>query len=83
MVEQYIKGELQPQLKSEPIPDSQDGSVYKLVGKEFDKVIFDDAKDVFVEFYASWCGHCKRLAPIWDSLGDHFSDVKDQLTMLV
>jgi protein disulfide-isomerase A1 len=82
MVEKYVKGELEPQLKSEPIPDSQDDSVYKLVGKEFDKVIFDDAKDVFVEFYASWCGHCKRLAPIWDSLGDHFSDVKDQLTIV-
>ena len=53
-VEQYLGGKLQPQLKSEPIPDTQDESVYTLVGKNFEDVVFDDTKDVFIEFYASW-----------------------------
>ncbi|KAI0677617.1 protein disulfide isomerase [Trametes maxima] len=81
MVAKYLDGDLEPQLKSQPIPESQDESVYNLVGKEFEQVVFDDEKDVFVEFYASWCGHCKRLKPTWDSVGDRFSDVKDRITI--
>jgi len=79
MVAEYLDGKLTPKLKSQPIPESQDESVFVLVGDQFEEVAFDDSKDVFVEFYATWCGHCKRLKPIWDSLGDHFADVKDQL----
>ena len=53
-VRQYLNGELQPQLKSEPVPATQDEPVYVLVGKNFEEVVYDDKKDVFVEFYASW-----------------------------
>lgn len=53
-VERYIAGKLEPELKSAPIPETQDDSTYTLVGKNFDEIVFDDKKDVFIEFYASW-----------------------------
>ncbi|KZT74384.1 protein disulfide isomerase [Daedalea quercina L-15889] len=81
MVQQYLDGKLEPQLKSQPIPATQDESVFSLVSKQFEEVVFDDEKDVFVEFYASWCGHCKRLKPTWDQLGDRYAAVKDRITI--
>ncbi|TBU32775.1 disulfide isomerase [Dichomitus squalens] len=77
----FLDNKLQPELKSQPIPDVQDEPVFNLVGKQFEEVIFDDDRDVFVEFYASWCGHCKRLKPTWDQLGEHFAELRDRVTI--
>lgn len=41
-----------------------------VVGKNFDEIVNDDSKDVLLEFYAPWCGHCKALAPKYDELGE-------------
>lgn len=71
-VEQYHAGELEAFVKSEPIPESNDAGVFVLVGKQYDEIVANRDRDVFVEYYAPWCGHCKKLAPTWDELGEKY-----------
>lgn len=45
--------------------------------KNFDDIVFKSGKNSLVEFYASWCGHCKNLAPKYEELADVYSKSKD------
>ncbi|KAK7086825.1 Protein disulfide-isomerase A3 [Halocaridina rubra] len=70
---QLKAGEIEPYLKSEEIPE-QTGPVTIAVAKNFDEVVTNTEKDVLIEFYAPWCGHCKKLAPTFDELGEKMKD---------
>lgn len=66
----FFAGTLKAHLKSEEL-DAADttGDVTILKGKSFNELVMDNTKDVLVKFYAPWCGHCKKLAPVWEELG--------------
>ncbi|KAK7880689.1 hypothetical protein WMY93_032687 [Mugilogobius chulae] len=46
-----------------------------LVAENFDSIVNDDSKDVLIEFYAPWCGHCKNLEPKYNELGESFPTI--------
>lgn len=80
-VDDFIAGKVEPSIKSEPIPESQDGPVAVVVAKNYKEIVLDNDKDVLLEFYAPWCGHCKALAPKYEELGALYSS--DELSKLV
>merc|ERR1712059_139405 len=67
---QLEAGNLEPYLKSESVPDNSANAVKVAVAKNFEELVTKNEKDVLVEFYAPWCGHCKKLTPIFDELGE-------------
>lgn len=54
------------------MPKNNKGPVKVVVGKTFDEIVMDSKKDVLIEFYAPWCGHCKKLEPDYLALGKKY-----------
>ncbi len=82
-VDEFVAGKVEPSIKSEPIPESNDGPVAVVVAKNYNDIVLDDTKDVLLEFYAPWCGHCKALAPKYEELGSLYanSEFKDKIVI--
>jgi len=69
-------------VKSEPVPTAQDGPVLVAVGRNFREKVYGPLSNgyaVMVEVYAPWCGHCKELAPIYESFAQQMKDEKRKI----
>ncbi|XP_015709697.1 protein disulfide-isomerase A4 [Coturnix japonica] len=73
----FKKGKLKHIVKSQPVPKNNKGPVKVVVGKTFDTIVMDPKNDVLIEFYAPWCGHCKKLEPVYTELGKKYKNEKN------
>ncbi|KAL4588382.1 hypothetical protein LXL04_001266 [Taraxacum kok-saghyz] len=70
---EYVNSEGGTNVKIASVPTS----VVVLNSDNFDEIVLNSKKDVLVEFYAPWCGHCKSLAPTYESLAAAFKNEED------
>ncbi|XP_075384220.1 protein disulfide-isomerase-like protein of the testis [Tenrec ecaudatus] len=71
----FLTNKAKKHQSSEEIPEYWDqGPVKQLVGKNFNRVVFDKKKDVFVMFYAPWSEQCKALYPLLEELGRKYQN---------
>lgn len=65
---EFVNSEGGTNVKIAAVPSN----VVVLTSDNFDEIVLDEAKDVLVEFYAPWCGHCKNLAPTYEKVATAF-----------
>ena len=70
-VEAFVKHWRQGKLSAEKDP------VTAVTSDTFDSIVINNEKDVLVEFYAPWCGHCKALAPEYKLVAQHYAQDDD------
>lgn len=48
----------------------------KLTKKNYDEIVKNSDKPVLIDFWATWCGPCKMIAPIIEDIANERTDIK-------
>ena len=80
-VEDWENKKLKPHLKTAEEPKDNNGDVFIVVGKTFERDVIKNDKDVMLLFYAPWCGHCKALHPKYEEVAKKLKAKNPKLVM--
>lgn len=47
-----------------------------ITSKNFEQEVLQSDKPVIIDFYATWCGPCKMLAPIMEEIASENDNIK-------
>ena len=75
-INNWSEGKLEPFIRSEPIPDNNNNTLVKLVGKNFRKEVIENDKDVLVYFVSPKCKRCQEFEPELEKLAKKLKNNK-------
>lgn len=59
---------------------TEEGNVLVLTDADFPAVT-EEFSHILIEFYAPWCGHCKKLAPVYKEVADELKAQGSELRL--
>lgn len=51
-------------------------SVITITSQNFESEVLSSEKTVLIDFWASWCGPCRMLSPLVDTIAEERGDIK-------
>ena len=73
-IQDYFSNSLQKVIKSGPLPNNEGNIVKTVVGNNFEELVENSDKHVFLKFYAPWCKHSANLAPVFQELAEKYKN---------